>query len=212
VLAVAPGTLGWVRAAAVFAVTGAIALTAQRALLSAEPGRRGLLPAAVTATVLAALAAFVAAARLHDVPGDVPLVALGALASLLGVQWLLARPAGGTWPALAAGSAGVLVVPTLVGLGDGATWRPLYLVVTGVAAVAAGAALRWQAPFVVGSGVLVVVGLSSYLGPWAGTVLAATGSWPFLAVGGAILLALGITYERRLAQAKEAARFVAAMR
>ncbi len=211
VLAAAPGALGWLRVVVVFAVAGAAAAAAQRTLLTAGAGRRGLRVAPVVGAAIAAFASLVAAARLHDVPGDVPLVALGALASVLGVQWLAARPGGGTWPALVAGATGMLVVPTVVSLGDAAAWRPLYLVLVGVASVAAGAVLRWQAPFVIGAGVLVVV-IASYAGPWAGQVLSATGSWPLLAAGGAILLALGITYERRLAQAKEAARFVAAMR
>jgi len=33
-----------------------------------------------------------------------------------------------------------------------------------------------------------------------------------LAVGGAVLLGLGLTYERRLREAREAVRFVSAMR
>lgn len=210
-LAVAPGALGWTRAVGVLALTATGAVLALHALLTDPSGRRGLDGALATATGLATLVTVVAIARLHDVPGDLPLTVLGALGCVLGVQWLRARPATGTWQALGAGLGMALVVPTFVGLGGDATWRPLYLVVAGVAAVAAGAALRWQAPFVVGSGVLLVV-LAAYLGPWVGTVLALGGGWPSLAVGGAVLLALGLTYERRLAQAREAARFVGAMR
>jgi len=36
--------------------------------------------------------------------------------------------------------------------------------------------------------------------------------WMLLALGGAILLGLGLTYERRLREAKEAVRFVTGMR
>jgi hypothetical protein len=50
------------------------------------------------------------------------------------------------------------------------------------------------------------------LSPTASQVLAATGWWPVLAVGGAGLLGLGLTYERRLREAREAAVFVRQMR
>jgi len=211
VRAVGPGAVGELRAVAVFAVAGAVAVLVLRAHLAGSGGRAGLPAATGTSVAIAAFAALAASARATGTPGDVPLVVLGALLLVLGVQWLLARREAGTWPALGAGLACTLVVPTLVGLGEHATWRPVYLVVAGVGAVACAAVLRWQAPFVVGGAVLLVVAVAQ-LGPWAGTVLTAAHGWPLLAIGGGVLLGLGLTYERRLAQAREAVRLVAAMR
>ncbi|OZB50873.1 MAG: hypothetical protein B7X40_00775 [Cellulomonas sp. 14-74-6] len=74
-----------------------------------------------------------------------------------------------------------------------------------------GATLRWQAPFVVGAATLVLV-TALQVGPWTGRVLVQTQGWVLLALCGTLLLALGLRYERRLAQAREAVRFVATMR
>jgi len=49
------------------------------------------------------------------------------------------------------------------------------------------------------------------LSPAAVAALRVVEWWMLLALGGAILLGLGLTYERRLREAKEAVRFVAGM-
>ncbi|ORB73249.1 SCO7613 C-terminal domain-containing membrane protein, partial [Mycobacterium timonense] len=83
---------------------------------------------------------------------------------------------------------------------NGAAWRPVVVVVLAVAATVLGATLRWQAPFVVGAATLVLV-TARQVGPWAGQVLVQTQGWVLLALCGTLLLALGLRYERRIAQA-----------
>jgi hypothetical protein len=80
-----------------------------------------------------------------------------------------------------------------------------------LAATGLGATLRWQAPFALGV-VAVLTTLVVVLSPVTVRALADVDGWVLLAVGGAVVLGLGLTYERRVREAKEAMRFVADMR
>ena len=158
----------------------------------------------LVATAIAALN------RAWTVPADAVLVLLGALALLVGGVRMRARPATATWLAFGPGLACALGVPTLTALATGAGWRVGVVIAGGMLAVVVGAVRRWQAPFVVGS-VALLVELVVQLAPVTRQAIGGLGWWPVLAVGGAVLLGLGLTYERRLRDAKEAVRYVAQM-
>ncbi|MEV0274639.1 hypothetical protein AB0H43_38200 [Hamadaea sp. NPDC050747] len=96
----------------------------------------------------------------------------------------------GYGPALAAGF-GPSLLAVLPGEGDPV--RRLALGVAGLVVVLVGAIRRRQAPVVVGGGVLVVLALHELTLYWTRLPL-----WLPIGVGGAILLTLAITYERRL--------------
>ena len=204
--------LGLLRLTGTLTLGTALAVVAQERRFDGRPAPESRDAArAVAAGVAIATAATVTASIRGPWPPDVPVVALGLLLVALGVRRAVAEAGVGSWHALGAGLLCATLVPALVSGADPAPWRPLVVVVLAVTATVCGAALRWQAPFAVGAVSLVVVTVLQ-LGPWAGQVLARTQGWVLLAVCGTILLALGLRYERRLAQAREAVRFVATMR
>lgn len=173
--------------------------------------RRGAL--AVTAPGLTALALAGATGALAGgpLPPDAVLAVTGAAAGVVGTAWLVRTPTAGSWPTL--GTPGLLVLaPALVGLQvDPDPWRWVVVLIGGTAAVLLGAVRRWQSPFVVGAVVLAAEVLLQ-LGAAAASVVANIGWWPLLFVGGAVLTVVGVTYEKRLRDAREATRFVSRMR
>lgn len=119
---------------------------------------------------------------------------LAAVALFAGWTALRARPALRSWvaygPALLAG-----FLPTLatVVVADGEVVRRLALGVAALLCVVLGSVRRRQAPVVVGGIVLVIVALHELALLWQRVQ-----GWVPLALGGAALLFLAITYERRL--------------
>ncbi len=168
---------------------------------------RGVAAGVACATV----AALLGAALTPVVPADVYLVLLGAVLLVLGIDRLRHDADASSWPTTAIGLLLVLVVPLATGWAVPTTWRLLLVAGGGLAAVVAGAVRRWQAPFVLGGAVLGVVALVQ-ASPAAVAAMRMVEWWTVLAVGGAVLLGLGLTYERRLREAREAVRFVSAMR
>jgi len=168
---------------------------------------RGVAAGVACATV----AALLGAALTPVVPADVYLVLLGAVLLVLGIDRLRHDADASSWPTTAIGLLLVLVVPLATGWAVPTTWRLLLVAGGGLAAVVAGAVRRWQAPFVLGGAVLGVVALVQ-ASPTAVAAMRMVEWWTVLAVGGAVLLGLGLTYERRLREAREAVRFVSAMR
>lgn len=198
---------------------GAVLLSGSALAVVAQLRRFGAVPAAVArdarwavgAGVIVAGAAVLTATVVGPWASDVPILVYGIVLTALGLLRTTADASARSWPALGPGLLLTVVVPAFVTAADAATWRPVVVVLLAVAATVLGAVLRWQAPFLVGAGTLVLVtGLE--LGPWAGRVLVQVQGWVLLALCGTLLLALGLRYERRLAQAREAVRFVATMR
>ena len=157
-----------------------------------EPGPRQVRVAAALACGLVScwlllVAGHVAVLEAYTAPA-------AAVATLGG--WLAARQraALGSWaaygPALIAGIAPSLA-SVLVG-GDGAPLRRLALGVVGVGLVLAGAAARLRAPVVVGGVTAAVVALHETL-----LLLDLIPRWIPLLAGGAVLVAVATTYERR---------------
>jgi hypothetical protein len=128
-----------------------------------------------------------------------------AVALLVGVLPRL-RTRGVSWAAEGA-AVGVALVPSTLVVAAAPTALRLVLVVAGaVALVAVGTLAHRQAPFVLGSCALAFV-VATRLGPYAPLLP----TWVTLAAAGLLLLVLGATYERRLAQAREAVAWVAQM-
>jgi|GEM_PF-409806 len=159
----------------------------------------------------ATLATAALALRGGPEPGDVPWTVLGLVAVAIGARWMLRDPAATSWRALGAPLVLTLGVPLAALVVEPAGPRVVVLLALGVAAVVAGAARRWQAPFLLGAAAVLAT-LVVVLSPLAADVFAAIDGWVLLAVGGALVLGLGVTYERRVQDAREAVRFVGEMR
>ncbi|MGW3891317.1 SCO7613 C-terminal domain-containing membrane protein [Micromonospora chokoriensis] len=116
-------------------------------------------------------------------------LALGA-----GLLALRTRPGLTSWPALGPGLVAALapsLVSVLIGP-DPQPWRRLLLGAAALGAVLAGATRRWQAPVLLGGGVLALLALHEVARGWD-----LLPRWIYLGVGGLALVALAATYERR---------------
>jgi hypothetical protein len=122
----------------------------------------------------------------YTVPAALLALAAGHLA-------LRARPAIGSWVGYAPGLA-VALLPSLASIlaADGQGVRRLLLGLGALLAVLAGAYEKRQAPLVVGGGTLLAVALHEIL------VWDVLPRWAYLAIGGLVLIAVAMTYERRL--------------
>ena len=144
-------------------------------------------------------------------PADVPWTVLGLLALALGARRMHQEHTSASWPTLGPPLVLALGAPLAGLVVDPAGWRVTALLVLGVVVVVAGAVRRWQAPLLLGAAAVLTT-LVVVLSPLAADALAAVDGWILLAVGGALVLGLGVTYERRAQQAREAVRFVREMR
>jgi len=160
---------------------------------------------------IAAFATTLLALRGGPEPADVPWTVLGLLTLALGVQRLRRDPARGSWTHLGGPLVLTLGAPLALLVAEPAGWRATLLLALGVASVVTGAARRRQAPFLLGAGAVLVT-LVVVLSPIAAGALAAIDGWVLLAVGGTLVLGLGVTYEKRVQEAREAVRFVGEMR
>jgi hypothetical protein len=188
-------TRGWTASAA-FGVLGAILAAA-----ALRPDRRPLAYPAAAAVQLAGWIALATGGISTPEAYTVPLSLL-----LLAVGLLRRRPGPATpssWlaygPALTV-TAGPSLVAALAG---GTDLRPLLLGTAAVATVLLGARARLRAPLAVGAAVLGVLALHE-LGPALAGLTADLPRWLPPALGGALLLAVGSTYERRLADLRRA--------
>ncbi len=110
--------------------------------------------------------------------------------------------AAGSWRWLAPGLI-VLLVPSLfVTFVDQELWRLVALGVAAVAAVVVGALARLQAPLVIGAVVAVVHGLRTFA-PQLLAVYQLAEWWVWAVIGGAIVLFVAITFERRTRDLKK---------
>ena len=127
---------------------------------------------------------------------------------VIGFFALRKRPELSSWigygPALVAafGPSTVAMLPL-----DSSPWRRLLLGVFALVAVVAGAVRRRQAPFVVGAVVLVLLALHEIFVGWD-----LLPRWAWFALGGALLVGLGITYERRRRDIARLKEKISAMR
>ena len=159
----------------------------------------------------ATLATVALAVRGGPEPADLPWTVLGILTLALGVRRMTQNPEDTSWRTLGVPLSLTLGAPLAALTADPAGWRVATVLTLGITTVVVGAVRRWQAPFVLGAAA-VLVALAVVLSPVAVVALADVDGWVLLAVGGALVLGLGLTYERRVQDAREAVRFVGEMR
>jgi hypothetical protein len=142
----------------------------------------------------------VSAPEAYTLPAAGALVAVG--------LWHLHRGRTSTLQALSAGL-GLCLVPSLLWvLVDPEPLRALLLGLACFALVVAGVRARWTAPLVWGAG----IGLAEVLRLAAPYVGSAVPRWLLIGVAGAVLVAMGVTWERRLADARHLLGYVRSLR
>ncbi|WP_196250867.1 SCO7613 C-terminal domain-containing membrane protein [Cellulomonas sp. JZ18] len=144
-------------------------------------------------------------------PAEVPLVAVALLTVALGTRRLARVPGAGSWSSLGVPLAVTLGVPVVALLALPTPARAVTALLLALAATVAGAVRRLQAPLLLGAAA-ALTSAAVLLTPVAAGALTRVDGWVLLGVGGAAVLGLGLTYERRVRQAREAVRVVAAMR
>ncbi len=118
---------------------------------------------------------------------------LAAVSLIAGWAALRARPELRSWVAYGPALAAAFLPSLAAVIGTaGEPWRRLTLGVGTLAVVIAGATARRQAPVVIGGLVLLIVAVHEIVLAWQ-----LLPGWIPLAVGGALLVGLAITYERR---------------
>ena len=90
---------------------------------------------------------------------------------------------------------------------DPTTLRGLLLGFAACGVLAVGVRMRWQAPFVAGTTLAMVI-VVRHLGPYTDAVP----RWVLIAAAGVVLLAVGVTWESRVRNARAAASYVETMR
>ena len=126
----------------------------------------------------------------------------------LGVLHLRRDPRAGTMTSLGAGL-GLALVPSLLWvLEDPTSLRALLLGLGCLGLVVGGVLLRWTAPLLLGAlvGALEVVRLAA---PYIGD---AVPRWVLIGTAGALLILMGVTWERRLQEARRAMGYVRGLR
>jgi len=111
---------------------------------------------------------------------------------------LASWPAGwtGSWPLLLPGLVVLLSASMTATFTDPLTWRAILVIVLALVAILVGATLRLAAPFLVGIVVLPVENALAFL-VQIGRGIESMPWWITLAVVGAVLLIIAVTYERR---------------
>ena len=122
-----------------------------------------------------------------SVPIALALIVTGAL-------HLARTPGARSWAWLAPG-VGILLVPSLIATAFSAPlWRLVALGVVGVAIIAVSAILRLQAPLLIASAVVLVHAVATF-SPQIRAVYELVEWWVWIAIGGAIVVALSIRFE-----------------
>ena len=128
------------------------------------------------------------------------------LALVAGHLALRARPGIGSWVAYGPGLAAALL-PSLASIlvADGQGLRRLLLGTGALLVVLAGAREKRQAPFLVGGVTLLAVAVHEIV------VWDLLPRWGYLAIGGLVLIAVAMTYERRLRDLRRLRGTIASM-
>ncbi|AQS71729.1 SCO7613 C-terminal domain-containing membrane protein [Streptomyces pactum] len=163
-----------------------------------RPDRR---PAGYVAAVLFLLATWVRLAAWDVTTAEAYTLPVTVLALVVGYLRRRRDPALSSWTAYGAGLAVALLPSLLAAWGDRHWLRPLLLGAAALTVTLVGARSRLQAPLVLGGSVLALVTLHE-LAPYVAQVAGALPRWVPPALAGALLLALGATYEQRLRDAR----------
>ncbi len=197
-----------VPAAADGSVSAAVHLTVAGAFVTATALlHRDHRPLAWLGGLLLASATWV---RLYDVGVQAPeayTLPTAVALVLVGLYWLHRDPAAGTIPSLLPGLSLATVPSLLWALVDPLSPRATLLGLACLAILLAGTALRWTAPVLVGwlvGGVLVLRELAPYA--------AQTPQWVLIGSAGAVLIGVGVTWEARVRDLRQAAAYVGRLR
>ncbi|HZD38265.1 MAG TPA: hypothetical protein VE664_06465, partial [Actinomycetes bacterium] len=144
--------------------------------------------AAVVATWAWLGVAGVALVEAYSLPAAAVALSAGAVA------WR-ARPHRGSWLVFGPGTAVALLPSLVVTIGRGGLARPLLLTAGALLVVLVGLRARLQAPLLLGAVTLLLLGLDAVV-----PVAAQLPRWLTIGAAGLLLLWLGATTERRLAQ------------
>lgn len=132
---------------------------------------------------------------------------LGLAALAVGVLLATRRPDTSTWTLLGPGLAASLLPSVPQSLADPTDLRALLLGVGAVVVLVVGVRLGWQAPFVTGAAILVLLVLFN-IGPYANAAPRVV----IIAVVSAVLLGVGITWEDRVRDGRKLVAYVQSMR
>ncbi|MBZ4020768.1 SCO7613 C-terminal domain-containing membrane protein [Streptomyces purpurogeneiscleroticus] len=181
------------------ALSLALAVTGVAGLATAlRPDRRR---AALVGTALLIASSWVRLAMADVTFPEAYTLPVTAVALVIGHRRRTSDPETGSWTAYGAGLS-TTMLPSLIAMwGDGHWVRPLLLGTAALLATVVGVRTRLQAPLVVGSGVLLLVGMHE-LAPTVVQVLGLLPRWVPLAAAGLLLLLLGATYEKRIDEAR----------
>ncbi|MCH7232939.1 hypothetical protein L0U85_19080 [Glycomyces sp. L485] len=124
-----------------------------------------------------------------------------------GLWRLVRRPESGSWPVLGTAIAVGIGPSLLASLGEGDAVRRVAVGAAALAVVIAGLARRWQAPLVLGAVALLVLTVNELALVWH-----AIPKWIPPAVGGAVLIAAGATFEKRRRDLRRLSNTVRSMR
>jgi hypothetical protein len=153
----------------------------------------------------AAWVARLAASNVETVEAYTAPFAVALLAA--GVWRLRSDPGSRTWSALAPGLTAALLPSLPQALDDPTGLRAGLLALVAAAVLAAGVVLRWGAPVAAGAGVLLLLVLVN-VGPTAYGLQ----RWILIAIAGLVLLVVGTTWEKRVAEGRALVARLAALR
>lgn len=128
-----------------------------------------------------------------------------------GAAQLFRTPNTRSWPALGGGLALLLVPSLLADYVDSPLWRIVGLGVLAIAVLLSGLRFKLQAPFVVGSAVLLLHALAQ-LWPWIAAAYNPTLWWLWFGIGGVLLIVLAARYEKNIQNTKNAVAAISALR
>ena len=130
---------------------------------------------------------------------------------IVGAVMLERYPDAGSWPWLAPGLF-VLLLPSLIAtFVDQPIWRLVCLGLACVAAILLGAVRKLQAPLIIGSAVVLVHAIRTF-SPQLVAVYQLTEWWVWAVVGGALIIFVAVTFERRMRDLKSVGTRIAALR
>ncbi|MEO6505098.1 MAG: hypothetical protein ABIW36_01170 [Terrimesophilobacter sp.] len=198
------GRLGQVRIftlALVFSALHVVALTLQTAPFTRRLG--------FVAIGFAGVAVLGGMRVLDPVEWGTTPIALALLAT--GFTHLQNTPTARSWPWIGPGFA-VLLLPSLVAsIDDRPLWRLVALGVISVAVIVIGAVRGLQAPFLIGTAVVLIHGIATFA-PQFRAVYELASWWVWAGIGGVLLIVLAAQYEKRIQNFKSVAMKIGALR
>ncbi|KQX76010.1 hypothetical protein ASD10_13005 [Aeromicrobium sp. Root472D3] len=174
------------------------------ALALVAGGRRWLVWPGMSALVVAYVALIVDSGFSFVEAYTLP---LGAAALAAGVWATARRPDASTWTLLGPGLALALLPSVPQSLADPTGLRALLLGLGALVVLAVAVRLGWQAPFVAGTSILLLIVLFN-IGPYANAAPRVV----LIAVVSAVLLGIGITWEDRVRDGRKLVAYVRSMR